>query len=78
MHTRVVSSALPLSDFWAAAAPGMLSKRGYVRDTCKKVSQGCETRLDSDPLDHLTHHRTADTAGSGSVNLANTPGRRGR
>ena len=33
---------------------------GYVRDTCKKVSQGCESYLGSDTFDDHTHHRTAD------------------
>jgi len=36
--------------------------RGYVRDTCKKVSQGRDPHLGADTLDDRTHHRTADTA----------------
>ena len=28
---------------------------GYVRDTCKKVSQGCESHLGSDTFDDHTH-----------------------
>jgi predicted nucleic acid-binding protein len=40
----------------------MLVYGGYVRDTCKKVSQGCEPRLGADTLDDLAHHRTADAA----------------
>jgi hypothetical protein len=39
-----------------------LLKQGYVRDTCKKVSQGCEPRLGADTLDDHTHHGTADAA----------------
>jgi uncharacterized membrane protein len=35
---------------------------GYVRDTCKKVSQGCGTRLGADLLDDLTHYGPADAA----------------
>jgi hypothetical protein len=35
---------------------------GYVRDTCKKVSQGREPRLGADTLDDLAHHGTADAA----------------
>ncbi len=34
---------------------------GYGQDTCKKVSQGYESRLGSDTLDDRTHHGTADT-----------------
>jgi len=52
--------------------------KGYVRDTCKKVSQGYELRLGADTFDDDAHHRTADAARQGGVNLANTQGRGGR
>jgi len=50
------------------------AKQGYVRDTCKKVSQGCGTRLGADTLDDLTYHGSADTTCAGGVNMANAQG----
>jgi hypothetical protein len=60
---HAVCGTRPRPEYPAATAPPVVQVwQGYVRDTCKKVSQGCGTRLGADTLDDRAHYGTADPA----------------